>query len=82
MHHITPRTKDLPAQNAELAQVVTPKLNFSVLTAIAVTGWSRNFLYDLIGSGVLETYTVGSRRFMTLEQLSAAVDRVAAGASK
>ena len=82
MHHITPRTKDLPAQNAELAQVVTPKLNFSVLSAMAATGWSRNFLYDLIGSGLLETYTVGSRRFMTLEQLSTAVDLVAIGEAK
>jgi excisionase family DNA binding protein len=56
----------------------TTPISYSVRGACDATGWSRSLIYLKIKEGSLESYLVGSRRFITREKLKEAVEEAAA----
>jgi excisionase family DNA binding protein len=53
-------------------------LSYSVRGACNATGWSRSLIYLKIKEGSLQSYLIGSRRFITREKLEKAVEEAAA----
>jgi hypothetical protein len=39
-------------------------ISYSITGALAETGWSRSYLYLLIGAGLVQSYTTGKRRYV------------------
>lgn len=55
-----------------------PPLLCSIPTAASALGVGRSMVYDLIGSGQLETVTIGRRRLVRVESIRALAGRCAA----
>lgn len=53
-----------------------------LVTACAEHGISRSVAFELAKSGLLETFTIGARRYVRLESLRTLPERLAAEAAK
>jgi len=52
------------------------RLSYGLEQVPAVTGWNRNQLFDLLNAGLLDSYRVGRRRFVSADALQRCVTRL------
>ena len=57
------------------------KLTFSIPEAMIALGMSRQTIYNLINDAELKTYTVGRRRYISLDALLAFIEKKEAEAA-
>lgn len=53
--------------------------SYSIKGALRSTGWSRSRLYLYIQAGIVESYTMGARRFVVGESLAEAYEKARRG---
>ena len=53
-------------------------LSMTIRTAIRITGFSKDTLYDLLAAGEIEGFLMGSRRYLTADSVRAYIARRAA----
>jgi excisionase family DNA binding protein len=63
-HHVPPQT---PASGASIS--FSERLTCTIAEACEATGLGRTKLYELIGSGDVETATIGRRRLVKVRSL-------------
>jgi hypothetical protein len=53
-------------------------LSMTIRTAMRITGFSKDALYDLLAAGEIEGFLMGSRRYLTADSVRAYIARRAA----
>lgn len=62
----------------DAATALEDSLSLSIARTIAVTGFGRDTVYDLIRAGEVKSFTMGTRRFVLMASLRAYLERRAA----